>query len=430
MRPDSVLGSATRKITAVWMAVVAGMAGCGSARDSTPDEEHTDGARVVESATPRLVQDLRIGSIDGADHELFGEIVALAVGSGGDIYAFDRQAVALRWYRPDGTFVATIGRQGGGPGEYAGADGGLAVLTDGRVVLRDPLNGRLTVYSPDGTFSESWPSRARISTSTPLVAAFAGGVFNQVSRPPEEGDPNVVYVARFDSDHLAVDSVRIALSAPASPMVEVRNAAFQIRMAVPLSPGNHWALVPDGSYLRGEGSRYLIEWHRIDGTLTTIGRDVARVAVTLDERRALEQAFVSTLRRVDPTWDGDPLPIPNEKPYFRGIYHGRGGEVWVHLYEPGRVQSVSGESRPPIGDRPTEEEMRGLFPDPRDQPVVEPIAFDIFDEDGTYLGKVTAPDGFEISPRPVFGSEHVWAVTRDSLRVQYITRYRIEGLGR
>ena len=39
---------------------------------------------------------------------------------------------------------------GEGPGELNSPGGGLAVLTDGRVVVRDPGNQRLQVFSADG----------------------------------------------------------------------------------------------------------------------------------------------------------------------------------------------------------------------------------------------------------------------------------------
>lgn len=57
---------------------------------------------------------------------------------------------ALRKFAADGEYLVTLGGRGHGPGEYANSDGGLVVFTDGRVVLRDPGNGRFTVYGRDG----------------------------------------------------------------------------------------------------------------------------------------------------------------------------------------------------------------------------------------------------------------------------------------
>ena len=54
----------------------------------------------------------------------------------------------------------------------------------------------------------------------------------------------------------------------------------------------------------------------------------------------------------------------------------------------------------------------------------EPVAFDLFESDGTYLGRVRAPQGFSIWPTPVSDRDQVWAVVRDELDVQYVVRFR------
>ena len=66
--------------------------------------------------------------------------------------------------------------------------------------------------------------------------------------------------------------------------------------------------------------------------------------------------------------------------------------------------------------------------DPSSPPVVwrEPLRYDIFEPDGTYLGAVAPPDGFEYNKAPVFDGDHVWAVTQDELGVERVVRYRIE----
>jgi hypothetical protein len=97
-----------------------------------------------------LVADLTIGQFEGPDEYMFGRVRSLAVAADGSIYAYDEHARELRKYAPDGTYLATFGRQGGGPGEYEDPDGGLAVLPDGRIVLRDPANARFSVFSAEG----------------------------------------------------------------------------------------------------------------------------------------------------------------------------------------------------------------------------------------------------------------------------------------
>jgi len=69
--------------------------------------------------------------------------------------------------------------------------------------------------------------------------------------------------------------------------------------------------------------------------------------------------------------------------------------------------------------------------DPKDPDAIpdrwtEPMAFDVFEEDGTYLGQVDAPEGFSPYPTPVFDGDQVWAVVRDELGVQRVVRFHVQ----
>jgi hypothetical protein len=56
---------------------------------------------------------------------------------------------------------------------------------------------------------------------------------------------------------------------------------------------------------------------------------------------------------------------------------------------------------------------------------IEPVAFDVFESDGRYLGQVHAPDGLLPYPYPVLDTDRVWAIVRDDMGVQTIVRFAI-----
>ena len=140
---------------ALAVAVVA--CGTGSPSDGWQAVRDTVGDTVVVRTvagsiwgdTARLVAELRIGSLDGADEYVLGDPVSLEGGNGA-VYVVDGQVPVVRAYHAEtGEHLRDIGREGSGPGEY-GAPDGVAVLPDGRVLVRDPRNARINVYSPRG----------------------------------------------------------------------------------------------------------------------------------------------------------------------------------------------------------------------------------------------------------------------------------------
>jgi len=94
---------------------------------------------------------------------------------------------------------------------------------------------------------------------------------------------------------------------------------------------------------------------------------------------------------------------------------GKDGLIWV------RVSRVAYESMSAEDAR--EEERLSGQPEMR---FTEPVAFDVFEPDGRYLGHVVAPRGFTTSPTPVFTREFVWAVELGEFDVISIVRYRVK----
>ena len=65
----------------------------------------------------------------------------------GNVYVFDEQAHHVQVYDSEGVYVETLGGRGEGPGEFSRAEA-VALLPDGRLVVRDPGNMRVQVFGP------------------------------------------------------------------------------------------------------------------------------------------------------------------------------------------------------------------------------------------------------------------------------------------
>jgi hypothetical protein len=341
---------------------------------------------------------------------MLGEVVGLAVDAEGHIYFYDRLVPTLRKYGPDGAYLGTLGRHGGGPGEYQNSDGGIVALADGRVVLRDPGNGRFTVYGPDGEHLESWPARAGTFTSIPLLPGTGGEFYSYTFGA---GEPGLV---RHAGDGTPLDTLALPDRQVARQTVTAQVEGMSQTWNVPFTPNALWAFHPEGYFVSAVSDRYAVDLLRADSPTLRLEREVMPVPVSQAERVAEEERVTQAMRRVDPSWRWEGAPIPHMKPLLRGIQSGMDGRVWIQLYQPGE----------PVPEEELEPGPDGSPPVPRFR---EPTVFDVFEDDGRYLGQVVAPDELPSYPRPIFRGEHVWSVVRDALGVQYVVRYRIEAEG-
>lgn len=361
----------------------------------------------------RLVEEVRIGQLDGPEEYTFGEIDAIDTGPDGALYVLDAQGPAVRAYAPDGTYLRDLGRRGEGPGEISHADG-LAALADGRILVRDPGNARISVFGPDGEYLTEWRIRGGRFTSTPLHVDRAGNVYVFLFEFIEQG-------ARFSFVRYGPDGQPgDTLPYPAVERGPRLTAEFtsdrgtsRSTTTVPFWPEPVATLSLDGLFVTGDPARYSIDVPREAGVLR-IQRDFEPIPVASGEEANRRARIVHDMRQTEPGWDWDGPAIPGTKPAFRGLMMDEDGRLWVHLHT--------------LGVRIPDDEIERPGPDASGPPPVEwreTIRFDVFDVDGSYLGRVEAPKGFDTDVRPAITGNRVWAVVHDELDVPYVVRFRI-----
>lgn len=135
------------------------------------------------------------------------------------------------------------------------------------------------------------------------------------------------------------------------------------------------------------------------------------VPVAPGEKREAEARATRNMRRTQPNWRWNGPPIPDAKPPIEDVHVSRDGRIWVQLSQPG-IQ-VDDPDYDPTDPESIENRWRA------------PIAFDVFEADGTYLGRVPTDMEFNMYPTPIFGAEYVWATTQDDFGVQRVVRYQI-----
>lgn len=388
--------------------------GCGGERPGTDAwraERDTVGDTVVVRTVsgsvwgqPRtLVERASVGKAEGDEVDLLGAFRAIAVAPDGSIYISDGGPV-LRKYAADGQYVATFGRKGGGPGEYASPDGGLAVLSDGRVLIRDPGNGRITVYDSSGTYLSAWRIPAGFFTSRRLYIDTADRALTWVVVDPEKPLEDRQTALEYVSDKGVGDTVLAPAWKVAQANLKGGNKSMVNITPVPFTAEAKWAFSPRGYFVGGVNDKYHLTLYQ-PGAPITIEREMPPVAVQSAEAAAEKARVTKQFRDNFPSWSWNGPDIPGTKPPFKEIYAGDDGRLWVQLSQPAHPEAADDPADPAVWK--------------------EPIVFDVFEPDGRYLGQVAAPEGFLQYPSPVFRGDTVWAGFEDADGVRYVKRYEV-----
>ena len=359
-----------------------------------------------------LVPEVSIGELEGPEEYLFGWIWSIAVDDDHMVYVFDEQAQHVRVFDSGGTYVETLGRRGEGPGEFSRAEA-IALLPDGRLVVRDPGNQRIEVFGPGAGQTDQWRYNSGNSYSMSPMHTDANGRTFLVTRDQAK-DGFVKHMIVFGPDGTPIDTLPDPSSAFPAPMLTAKfsgdGGSGTSGTAVPFAPQFQWTVHPSGHFLTGLPSEYRIDLARDDGVLR-IERVTDPPSIHDEERAQQRERVVRSMRNTDPNWSWNGPPIPEQKPFYQGLLAGRDGRIWVHLVT--ETHQVENENYDP--ENPYSAAVNW----------VEPLRYDVFEPDGTYLGVVVPPDGFFPYTNPVFDGDYVWAVTRDELGVQRVARYRI-----
>ena len=378
------------------------------------------------AALMTLAPEVTIGTVEGADEYTFGAINEVEVGETGTIYAFDRQVPALRAYDSTGKYIRTLGRKGGGPGEYEAANG-VAVHRDGRVVLWDAGKASINVYDQSGEPATTWPvpGGGGFYTSGAVFADTAGNTYirTTVANPPTAGNAPQARVfgasglVQWNPQGQVVDSLAPPENnvEPAFLTAQSPDKGSMSRTSLPFATAFVWTFSPLGYFVSARTDRYAVTLHHRDGSPRRIERTQAALPVEDEERADAEAILTANMRRTDPGWRWSGPAIPTTKPFIRTVAVGDDGRIWVSVAAPGE-RVPEGERAPPPSVQIGAVQRS---PDPKWR---QPLVYDVFDPSGRFVGRVAAPPKTRFS---AMRGDRIWGVTRDSLDVEQVVRYRV-----
>lgn len=367
--------------------------------------------------TARLVEEVRIGALEGPEELTFGAIGAVAVADDGSTYIFDSQAIALRKFDSTGKFIGVVGSRGQGPGEYQQLLG-AHFLNDGRLAVYDGRSSRISTYAAaDDKPLETWPVQLQVRMfADNSFAADTSDHFYVLTggSPIRAGQRGRTILLRIAPGGEVVDTLDV-------PEWEPNPAAADVCLA----PRGQWTLHASGAFVAGRSDAYSLELRHKDGRVTRIQRAVQPVAFTSGERDELEADIAASdppIRSMSISSGRAPVieyggrqTVPQTKPYFRRIVAAQDGRIWVQVHAPAeKVDSAYAGVRSPCNA-----ERKG---EPLPITWREPLVWDVFETNGDYLGPVALPPRTTLR---MMRGDRVWAVVRGESDEEYLVRFRL-----
>ena len=403
---------------------------------------------------PRLVEELRIGVLDGDDRYIFGGVSYVEETADGFVWIVDSQGPRVRIYDQSGRYVRDVFRPGAGPGEIRSVMG-IDRTPDGHIAIWDLPNQRVSLYRPNGDYvtaftsnSSSWIGESfRVDTAgrhwvftsvrNPACIRRVAGSDGTVHEVGSEGPgcQRLAYL-RFSAKGERGLDVPLTQTAPRGTQQQVGDAAhadtvfipiprdeervpgFVIMLpegpAQPFVPEWDYALSPLGHLVTAHSMRYAINIVPVPGGAQDPGR-VTRIEQTYEPVRLTRgersdwQARADFYTRRNPRSASSGVQVPEVKPALRSVSVDQDGRVWVDRYVPA-VKRSDIDPRPASPDRPPPLTWR------------EPRTFDVFEPSGRFLGTIVAPP----QARFVWQSgSTLWAVVRGEMDENYVVRYRL-----
>lgn len=338
----------------------------------------------------RLVETLRIGSVDGGGPDQFGHVLDVTLDDLGRLYVLEGQAKEVRVFEAGGRHVRTLAGPGAGPGELQRP---LALEWGplGRLWIVDFGNRRYEVFDTAGTYIASH----RLLTGSFGFSNRWGAESFLLERVVEVGDGGrrrMTVRRRLVGESLVVVDTLPVPEGPAPETIEVivreGGQAFADNWPIPLAPRSALAQDPAGGW-----------WISDPGTAYRI----VELDLLGDTVRILERKY-------------DPVPISDEEKRIALDDIPEGTEL--------------NESRLPSVHRPVDE----LLPGPRDLWVkrrtsASRTGYDVFDDEGRYVEELSADlplDRFTLTDRR---DDTAVGVLLGALDVPYVVMLAVEHAG-
>ena len=330
-------------------------AACAKDSGTTVVGRDSAGVRIVDApaadaALPWTITEIR--RLGGADTGAasFTEASAWSVGTDrqGLIYVLDRQNFQVAVFDSSGDVIRTLGRKGGGPGEFQ-FPGSLTVTAEGEVNVFDFGKQALVRFAPDGSLAPQFPlqpygfptGQIEISGDTLVMVIPTGGGENEKFR---------VQNLRIVSPRDSVTTARDSVPTPGMTMFKCVGLNIPPPFASDLAWTSNGRLVAVTTRVP-----YTINFFEGRRLISSLRRGKAPVTATTEHVRKLypEGMTVQFGGGGKCTVDAEDiiakLGAGGDVPFIRAIAFGPDGSIWVERYtfknEPRKLDVFAADGR-------------------------------------------------------------------------------------
>ena len=331
--------------------------------------------------------------------EFFNQPNDIVTDAKGRILVCDGPANNIKVFDAVGKYLKTIGKAGQGPGDF---NYPMDIeIVDGRLYVRELMNGRISIFEGDDRYVSSVPT-PREGGSWRSLRALPDGRFVAEKERADRSQPNSPQIAVLDLYSKDLKFVRTIYTH------EVWRDKFitepqRTNLPLPFAARVCWDLLRDGRIAVGYSGKYEIEIFDPDrGRLAGFQHTYAPVEITAKDKEEFFQGItysygsssgISTASRGAPDFVRKLTEFPKVKPPFQGLKADREGNIWIQPYQVG------------------EDAQSG---------------FDAFDPSGKFLGAVRIADGGTFPGLMVWVKDGFWTIRAGEDGEYAVVKMRIE----
>ena len=277
-----------------------------------------------------------IGTQEGEHWEMLYGVRDVAFDSADYMYVLDAGNRRVLQFDPQGQFVRQMGREGMGPGEFAGPVA-IEVTHQGLIVVSDVRHG-FVVFDSNGNHVRNVRYRERTgSVAVGLGVAPVGEVFWLDSSPSFGSDPDSTYWSVYRHSLQEDDDPTLLLRFLVAQQLRtiVTSTGFAVRRSAQYSVAPSLGVLPDGSVVVLKDEDYIV---RVFGAT---GQETRQMVGSVRARRVTEEdreAWYERNARSLPTVRYE-MPFADRMSVLTGVRTDPAGRIWIRRRGPDGAES-------------------------------------------------------------------------------------------